>query len=308
MQIDLDTIDVSNLNRQFLFRKCHVGQSKANVAAQAVKRFAPDVHIVADMADVTQAAYDLEFFRKFDIVLNGLDNLEARRHVNKMCLSARVPLVESGTAGYLGQVTVHVGSKVECFDCQAKPRQKSYAVCTIRRTPQKPIHCVVWAKEVAFHGLFGEGETDDLGADIEFEKGMDAGEYAKRIFTKLYRDNINAILKDVEESEEDVWKGRDPPKPLSVDDFREDFKQVIEKSSDGSSLPSQDEVLNVHQSARMFIQAVLDLVHERADLIGSMTVSSLTVNSFCCACDFRPVLTYPVEIICDLKVLSWAAV
>lgn len=29
---------------------------------------------------------------------------DARRHVNKMCMAAGVPLVESGTAGYLGQV------------------------------------------------------------------------------------------------------------------------------------------------------------------------------------------------------------
>jgi molybdopterin/thiamine biosynthesis adenylyltransferase len=29
---------------------------------------------------------------------------DARRHVNKMCMAAQVPLVESGTAGYLGQV------------------------------------------------------------------------------------------------------------------------------------------------------------------------------------------------------------
>jgi ubiquitin-like 1-activating enzyme E1 B len=65
------------------------------------------------------------WFRQFDIVLNALDNLgtsfqptmafwsteaevlnflEARRHVNKMCIAAGVPLVESGTAGYYGQV------------------------------------------------------------------------------------------------------------------------------------------------------------------------------------------------------------
>ena len=30
----------------------------------------------------------------------------ARNHVNRMCLAADVPLVESGSAGYLGQVTV----------------------------------------------------------------------------------------------------------------------------------------------------------------------------------------------------------
>ena len=29
---------------------------------------------------------------------------DARRHVNKMCMAADVPLVESGTAGYMGQV------------------------------------------------------------------------------------------------------------------------------------------------------------------------------------------------------------
>jgi len=33
-------------------------------------------------------------------------HLAARRHVNRMCLAADVPLIESGTAGYLGQVTV----------------------------------------------------------------------------------------------------------------------------------------------------------------------------------------------------------
>lgn len=34
--VDLDTIDISNLNRQFLFQKCHVSQSKAKVTRELV--------------------------------------------------------------------------------------------------------------------------------------------------------------------------------------------------------------------------------------------------------------------------------
>lgn len=36
--------------------------------------------------------------------MNALDNRVARNHVNRMCLAADVPLVETGTAGYAGQV------------------------------------------------------------------------------------------------------------------------------------------------------------------------------------------------------------
>lgn len=48
----------------------------------------------------------MDWFAKFDIVFNALDNLDARRHVNRMCLAANVPLVESGTTGFNGQVQV----------------------------------------------------------------------------------------------------------------------------------------------------------------------------------------------------------
>lgn len=48
-------------------------------------------------------------------MFNALDNLgmccelqlltgDARRHVNRMCLAADVPLIESGTTGFQGQV------------------------------------------------------------------------------------------------------------------------------------------------------------------------------------------------------------
>ena len=43
----------------------------------------------------------------------------------------------------------------ECYECRTKPVPKSYPVCTIRNTPDKPIHCIAWAKDLLFARLFG---------------------------------------------------------------------------------------------------------------------------------------------------------
>ncbi|RXM32565.1 SUMO-activating enzyme subunit 2 [Acipenser ruthenus] len=104
--IDLDVIDVSNLNRQFLFQKKHVGKSKAQVAKESVLQFCPKANITAYHDSVINPDYNVEFFRNFMLVMNALDNRAARNHVNRMCLAADIPLIESGTAGYLGQVAV----------------------------------------------------------------------------------------------------------------------------------------------------------------------------------------------------------
>jgi ubiquitin-like 1-activating enzyme E1 B len=162
--LDLDTIDLSNLNRQFLFRKKDVKQSKALVAARTASAFNPNVHIVPIHGNIKDMQFDLAWFQGFDIVLNALDNLDARRHVNKMCMAGNIPLVESGTAGYLGQVQPLLKDRTECFDCIPKPTPKTYPVCTIRSTPTQPIHCIVWAKSYLMPQLFGEDEdsTDEL--------------------------------------------------------------------------------------------------------------------------------------------------
>lgn len=240
--IDLDTIDVSNLNRQFLFRKEHVGKSKAKVAKESVEKFNPEASIVAYHDSVMNSDYGVNFFKRFTLVLNALDNRAARSHVNRMCLAADVPLVESGTAGYLGQVTVIKKGVTECYDCQPKAAQKSYPGCTIRNTPSEPIHCIVWAKHL-FNQFFGEEDPDqDVSPDTEDpEAAGDAGSVALQVeakqdvaggierkstrvwsqdnnydpvklFNKLFRDDIKYLL-----SMENLWKKRRPPTPLNLD-------------------------------------------------------------------------------------------
>ena len=76
-------------------------------------KFNPHIKIEAYHANIKDPQFNVEWFQKFNIVFNALDNLEARRWVNKLCLAAAVPLVESGTTGFNGQVQVIV--KVRIF-------------------------------------------------------------------------------------------------------------------------------------------------------------------------------------------------
>ena len=228
VQIDLDTIETSNLNRQFLFRRRHVGRSKSEVAAEAVRALRPGVSIRAYCANVKEPRFGADFFRGFDIVMNGLDNLEARRHVNRLCLAAGVPLIESGSAGYLGQVSVHRGGATECFECQPKPVPKSYPVCTLTSFPSRPIHCVVWAKDMLYQRLFGspeavsdldqaaaeEGEGSAASAAQFYQRreGEGSGAYALRVLRRLFSEDVQDLL--VKKAV--LWQTRTPPTPLDL--------------------------------------------------------------------------------------------
>ena len=175
--VDLDTIDISNLNRQFLFRKKHVGMSKAVVAKGACEEFNPNAKIEAMKANVKEGRFSVAWFGGFDVVINALDNVDARRHVNRSCLAANVPLIEAGTTGYLGQVFTIVKGVTACYECFPKLKPKVYPICTIRATPDKPVHCIVWAKEL-LQLAFGDEKAsmlfdgDDSEEDQQIEKAV----------------------------------------------------------------------------------------------------------------------------------------
>lgn len=180
--VDLDTIDVSNLNRQLLFRSQHVGMPKCTVACEVATDMVPPQSIPSENATAVDSStssdlpavsyqahhgnvcdtskFNVPFIKEFDLVVNALDNVEARRRVNRLCLAADVPLIEAGTTGYLGQVTViHKSSSVACYECTTQETQKVYPICTIRSTPSMPVHTIVWSKELyklLFHSKVDE--------------------------------------------------------------------------------------------------------------------------------------------------------
>ena len=284
--IDLDTIDVSNLNRQFLFRRKHVGQSKALVARESALKFRPGVSLAieAHHGNVKDEKFDIAFVKGFDVVLNGLDNLEARKHVNRLCLAAEIPLVESGTTGYLGQVTVHEGNKSNaCFECSPKPTPKSHPICTLRDTPEKPVHCVAYATDLLFPRLFAS--TREKTSDLDEEDAVDAraftrdaendesfATFATRVYDFVFRKKIEALL-----LKEEMWEKRAKPKPLPA--FRDVVKgESAEDVAAGADatlrMPSASEavgvadaqnVMTVEQAARVFVSSVARIMTRDAE-------------------------------------------
>ncbi|XP_042209530.1 SUMO-activating enzyme subunit 2-like isoform X2 [Homarus americanus] len=287
--IDLDTIDVSNLNRQFLFHKQHVGRSKSEVARESALRFNPKAKITAYHDTITKSTYGVPFYQKFTVVMNALDNRAARNHVNRMCLAAGVPLVESGTAGYLGQVTVIQKGLTECYECQPKPTQKTFPGCTIRNTPSEPIHCIVWAKHL-FNQLFGEADPDeDVSPDsADPEQVGEAGQSAlddaandtgnvervstrgwatshdynsKKLFSKLFSDDIQYLL-----SMDKLWEKRRRPTPLDWDKIQD--KDVIE---DGEGLIQDQRPWTITECRDIFNTSVGNL-YERLQILDDDTL------------------------------------
>eukprot|EP00003_Mantamonas_plastica_P017912 TRINITY_DN294_c0_g1_i3.p1 TRINITY_DN294_c0_g1~~TRINITY_DN294_c0_g1_i3.p1 ORF type:complete len:371 (-),score=105.41 TRINITY_DN294_c0_g1_i3:173-1285(-) len=157
----MDTIDITNLNRQFLFRMDDVGKSKAECAAKFINDRVEGVTVTAHHGRIQQ--FDAEFYKSFDIVVCGLDSLEARRWMNGMlCGLAEVdedgnpvpgtiiPMVDGGTEVFKGHSRVIIPKITACFECTLNlfPPQTTFQMCTIASKPRIPAHCVAYASMI----------------------------------------------------------------------------------------------------------------------------------------------------------------
>ena len=253
---DMDSIEKSNLNRQFLFRAKDVGQMKSDCAARAVQAMNPDLvgHIVClkdRVSPETEHIFNEEFWEALDGVTNALDNVEARTYVDRRCVFFHKPLLESGTLGTKGNTQVVLPNLTESYSSSQDPPEQSFPMCTLRSFPNKIEHTIAWARELFETSFVKPAETVNLyltqtnylestlkqggneKATLEMlrdylkdERALtfeDCVSWARMLFEKQYNNAIQQLLynfpKDaVSSSGTPFWSGpKRAPDPLKFD-------------------------------------------------------------------------------------------
>ncbi|WP_193166135.1 HesA/MoeB/ThiF family protein [Microbulbifer hainanensis] len=116
--VDGDTVDLSNLQRQVLYKTNHLKKPKVYVAAQQLQAANPNIHITphAQMADEEWLARNVQ---GVDLVLDCTDNLAIRYSINRVCRTCRVPVIMASAQGFSGQLISfdfrNDGS--HCYEC-----------------------------------------------------------------------------------------------------------------------------------------------------------------------------------------------
>lgn len=127
--VDLDQIELSNLNRQFLFRQKDIGRYKSEVVAEFINKKYPDIKVNHYTKKVED--FSTSFMKQFNVIIGGLDNDVARSYLSKLVHElvefdnqgniipeSVIPYIDGGTEGFRGQSKVIIPYEGACLECQ----------------------------------------------------------------------------------------------------------------------------------------------------------------------------------------------
>jgi len=111
---DGDNVDLTNLQRQILYRGESVGKPKVEAARSALNALNPDVAIVA----IQKRLEDFSGVAGADVVLDCSDNFATRHALNRACVRHAKPLVSGAAIRFDGQLAVfNVTKSLPCYAC-----------------------------------------------------------------------------------------------------------------------------------------------------------------------------------------------
>jgi len=255
---DNDNISLSNLNRQFLFHKNDVGEnsSKSFVAKREALKMNKEINIKDYQLLVdesTREIFDDEFFEKQDLLIGAVDNIIARKLIDKKSTFYKKIFIDSGTRGTEANSDIYYPDKTKCFNDAEIVENNEIASCTLKNFPTKIEHCIKFAKNVfleifeqsigniklmledeeQFKNILNEiSDSLEIFLSIEIYKNIiniankrtnnSIIRFAVFLFIFYFNYNIKLLLKEIKES------FNNPPMPLEINIDEENTKLFFE--------------------------------------------------------------------------------
>lgn len=114
--IDKDTVDETNLNRQILYNTGDIGRQKAKVASERISLLNPYLKAVPVTKKLEESKAEILDFKP-ELIVDCLDNLDARLFLNKIAHDLSVPFISAVVQGFEARLHVVYPFESACLSC-----------------------------------------------------------------------------------------------------------------------------------------------------------------------------------------------
>ncbi len=113
---DFDSVDLSNLNRQFLHHEKDIGREKIKSAEEKLLSMNPEIKVETIREKITDENAG-SIVPPCDLIIDALDNFDTRHVLNRLAVERNIPLIHGAVSGYRGQATTIIPGKTPCLCC-----------------------------------------------------------------------------------------------------------------------------------------------------------------------------------------------
>jgi len=114
--VDRDCVEMSNLNRQLIHTTADIDRPKVLSAEEKLRALNPHCRIEAVQAEI-HVGSAARFADGCDLLLDGTDNLAARKALNRAAVQAGIPFIYGGVEGFGGMLSSFIPGEGPCLEC-----------------------------------------------------------------------------------------------------------------------------------------------------------------------------------------------
>ena len=282
---DYDTIEISNLNRQFLFRKEDIGKAKSEIAYKSIKEMNPNFNCKIFNLKIGEENEDIfvdNFWEKQNIVFNAVDNKEARRYIDQKVTEFSLNSMDVGTLGTSATCSVFLNNsslsyiELNPISENNENNNENIGLCTIHGFPSTINHCIEWSRD-QFEKYFSINvkllKKIFLGNEINFKLLM-----MKEGLPKFQLKKMNAISKLIDiYITENYEKAIEYAYEVYYENFNKNIQEILikhppnSKNEDGSyfysgtkkiPIPEKEGEGNINELCIIYVKSFSDLLFD----------------------------------------------